>query len=781
MKPVSKLWEVGMVWQKLATWHAFGLVLGIAACGAGSASAFAASTTTYVLTVDSKNPAAAVAIDVTPEDVNKAGDGTTSFTRTYDAGTVVTLTAPAEAGNNPFASWSGCTSSNTVTCKVTLNANTIVTANYNQTRVLTVDSTDPGSGVTIDVTPSDIDKKGNGTTGFTRIYLTSAAVTLTAPAQAGGYAFVKWTGCASATARTCKVTLSANKTVTAAYAGPATPTVTVTPAVLKIADVQALNVTVDVRGPSGRPEPTGTVTLTSGKYTSLTKTLSGGSFTFDIPADSLAAGGDKITATYTPNLAGSSAYTAAKGTSSTVTVIAGSAIAVDQSSTGPAVTDQLIGMNMAVWYDPSTPAIVPAFATAGIKAVRWPGGSTSDDYHWKTNTECEGGYADPSATYENFTNSLVIPSGVDVALTANYGTDAACTGPGDPTEAAAWAKYALANGGHVSHITVGNEEYGSWETDLHAKPNDAATYAKATATGYYPDIKAADPKVLVGVSVNPGNYPPWDPIVLASAKYDFVEYHFYPQAPGDESDIFLTQQAAQELTGAINEIKTELATAGHPDTPIYVGEMGSVYTNPGKQSTSITQALFAGQVLGEMMNDGVSRATWWIGFGGCNDAADGGNFSPALYGWQSFGGYMVFSDGLPEYGCPDAPALAAGTLLPTARAYELFSKVAVTGESVLTASVDGDTTDVRAYAATNNGGTALVLFNLNETKSEPVVVTLSKETASSGVTVETYSKAIYDKSKDGVWAAPTTTSLGAQSLPLALTLAPWSMNLVIIK
>ena len=44
-------------------------------------------------------------------------------------------------------------------------------------------------------------------------------------------------------------------------------------------------------------------------------------------------------------------------------------------------------MNMAAWYDPTTSAIVPAFQLAGIQAVRWPGGSWSDDYHWATNTD----------------------------------------------------------------------------------------------------------------------------------------------------------------------------------------------------------------------------------------------------------------------------------------------------------------------------------------------------------------------------------------------------------
>ena len=63
--------------------------------------------------------------------------------------------------------------------------------------------------------------------------------------------------------------------------------------------------------------------------------------------------------------------------------------------------------------------------------------------------------------------------------------------------------------------------------------------------------------------------------------------------------------AAQGLTNNINTIKSELTTAGKPDTPIYVGEIGGPYSNPGKQSWSITQGLYAGQVLGEMMNEGV--------------------------------------------------------------------------------------------------------------------------------------------------------------------------------
>lgn len=732
-----------------------------------------------VLTVHSTNPVSGVAIGVSPADFDSAGNGSTSFTRVYSPGTSVTLTAPAKAGNNPFVSWSGCASASAVNCTVTMNANTTVTANYAQTYVLTVNSTNPATGVTINVSPVDVNAAGNGSTSFTRIYDAEKVITLTAPAKSGSNNFVAWGGCSSTSTVTCTVTLNANTTVTAAYAGVTTPIVTVTPSSSTVVTVQPLPVKIAVIGPTGQPAPTGTVTLTSGTYTSAAATLSSGGVTLNISAGSLATGSDTLTATYAPDAGSSLLYKPATGKSAAVNVVTGSAVTVNQSSSGPAISDHLVGMDMAAWFDPTNPVIVPAFATAGIKSVRWPGGIWADDYHWATNSLCSGGSPNQNAVFGDFINSLVIPSGVDVALTANYGTNEACNGGGDPTEAAAWVANAKANGGNVSQITVGNESYGFWEPDMHAKPHDAATFASALATGYYPDIKAADPNMLVGMPVEPF-YPPWDSIVMANAKYDFVEYHFYPQGPGTENDTFLVQKAAQELTDSVNTIKQELTTAGHADTPIYIGEIGSTYANPGKQTSSITQALFAGQMLGEMMNDGVEGAGWWLAFGGCSDASTG-NFSSSLYGWQNFGGNMVFSDGTPEYGCENATPVAAGTLLPTARAFQLFSQMAITGEHVLTAGVAGDTTDVRAYAATNTGGTALLLFNVNETASESVVVTLSKQTASTGVTISTYSKAIYDQSKNNVWAAPTTTNLGAQSLPLTLMLDPWSMNVVIVR
>ncbi len=98
-----------------------------------------ASSTTYVLTVNSAAPSNGISITVSPADINGAGIGVTSFTRTYNAGTAVALSAPLSSGSYSFASWSGCTSNPSASiCNVTMNANTTVTATYNQSSITSI-------------------------------------------------------------------------------------------------------------------------------------------------------------------------------------------------------------------------------------------------------------------------------------------------------------------------------------------------------------------------------------------------------------------------------------------------------------------------------------------------------------------------------------------------------------------------------------------------------------------------------------------------------------------
>jgi Leucine-rich repeat (LRR) protein len=177
-------------------------------------------TTTYTLTVQS-SPNTGIAVTVSPNDNSGNGNGTTNFTRTYNDGTIVTLTAPASHNGKNFSKWSidgSYQSSQTV--QVTMNTNRSLTAIYEggtTTYALTVQSS-PNTGVAVTVSPNDNNGNGNGTTNFTRIYNKGTIVTLTAPASHNGKVFSKWTvDGAAKTGQTITVTMNGNHTAKAFY------------------------------------------------------------------------------------------------------------------------------------------------------------------------------------------------------------------------------------------------------------------------------------------------------------------------------------------------------------------------------------------------------------------------------------------------------------------------------------------------------------------------------------------------------------------------------------
>jgi N-acetylneuraminic acid mutarotase len=115
------------------------------------------------------------------------------------------------------------------------------------------------------------------------------------------------------------------------YQPLAVPAVTVSPSASTITTAQALSVKVTVSG--GGITPTGSVTLIASGFNSGARTLSGGSATIAIPAGSLVAGNDTLTANYAPDSSSSSAYMGAAGAATVyVTGIAA------QSITFPTIT-----------------------------------------------------------------------------------------------------------------------------------------------------------------------------------------------------------------------------------------------------------------------------------------------------------------------------------------------------------------------------------------------------------------------------------------------------------
>jgi len=104
----------------------------LAGCGGGGGSTTSTPppTTTYTLTVKTVDPTSGVSLSVAPADNNGTSTGNSSLTLTYSSGTAVTVTAPGSTGTHTFSSWAGCSTAQTETCDITMNANGVVTATY---------------------------------------------------------------------------------------------------------------------------------------------------------------------------------------------------------------------------------------------------------------------------------------------------------------------------------------------------------------------------------------------------------------------------------------------------------------------------------------------------------------------------------------------------------------------------------------------------------------------------------------------------------------------------
>jgi hypothetical protein len=136
--------------------------------------------------------------------------------------------------------------------------------------------------------------------------------------------------------------------VTVTYVPVLTPNVTVN-AAGSVDSGQSLSVTVTVSGSSTHEtSPTGTVTLTIGSYNSGAKTLVSGSYNFIIPPNSLGAGADTLTATYS----GDAYYTSGVNSASvTVTTSSFALAATTPSNIAPgASTTSTVTVSSSTFY-----------------------------------------------------------------------------------------------------------------------------------------------------------------------------------------------------------------------------------------------------------------------------------------------------------------------------------------------------------------------------------------------------------------------------------------------
>lgn len=411
-------------------------------------------------------------------------------------------------------------------------------------------------------------------------------------------------------------------------------------------------------------------------------------------------------------------------------------IGVDAADVIRAADARWAGLNTAVWDgDFDTPANSNELREIGCTTMRFPGGSLSDQYNWATDMSIGQNFQWGTS----FTNFMHIATnlGAQAFITVNYGT-------GTSNEAAGWVASAnITNHCNFKYWEIGNEVYGGWETDSNSLPHDPYTYAMRAA-GYIEAMKAVDPTIKIGAVALPGedsytNYiadtvtnpvtdqthSGWTPVMLTEFKKlgvypDFLIYHCYPEytsggSNSTDSDPLLLQVAdtpcptaysdwASAAASLRQQLSDYIGTSG-TNVELCVTENNSDSGDQGKQSTSIVNALYMADSLGQLMQTEFNSLVWWDLRNGTDSSGD---FDPTLYGWRTNGDLGII-DGTND-------------MYPTFYAEKLLQSFVRAGDSVLSAS--SDYIDLSAYATRKADG-ALALLVINKTPTNILAASIS--------------------------------------------------------
>ena len=253
--------------------------------------------------------------------------------------------------------------------------------------------------------------------------------------------------------------------------------------------------------------------------------------------------------------------------------------------------------------------------------------------------------------------------------------------------------------------------------------HDPATYV-AFAKQFQTYAASIDPSISIGIDAgSPDNsYNNWLPDVLQQSvtqgfTIGFISDHNYVQAPGSESDSTLLLDTvsdpsspydwavrATDYTDLLNQY---LGAAGQ-NVELLTTEFNSVYSNPGKQTTSLVNGLFIADSLGELLQTSYQGATVWDLRNGYDT---GNNTSASLYGWRDGGDYgLIGSPGT-------APDTGTYVPYPSYFAEQLAYKIIEAGGNVVQATSDDP--DLAVYAVQEANGD-LELLVINKSASGPI-------------------------------------------------------------
>ncbi|MDQ3790540.1 MAG: alpha-L-arabinofuranosidase, partial [Actinomycetota bacterium] len=367
------------------------------------------------------------------------------------------------------------------------------------------------------------------------------------------------------------------------------------------------------------------------------------------------------------------------------------------------VAQEAIGVNHAIWdAQLGTPEVADLMRDAGVRTMRYPGGSYSDIYHWETHT-APGGYVAPNTDFDHFMAG-VRRAGAQPIVTANYGT-------GTPEEAAGWVRYANVEKNYgVRYWEIGNENYGNghyganWEADDH--PDKSPAQYATLVRDYARAMKAVDPSIKIGaVLTTPGEWPdgitaegdagPWNQVVLsiAGADIDYGIVHWYPTGESAADVLPKTNRIADQ----VRLVREQARRYAGKDIGIAMTELNTSYgrnTQPG--------ALFAADAYATLMANGVFTVDWWNVHNGLERVS-------TIAGRQDFHDFGLLSSGnCTADGTVCQPAM--NTPFAPYHALAMLSRFTHPGDQLVAAGTSDP--QVVAHAARHtDGGLAVLLLN----------------------------------------------------------------------
>lgn len=445
-------------------------------------------------------------------------------------------------------------------------------------------------------------------------------------------------------------------------------------------------------------------------------------------------------------------------------------IKVDAGTSLGTVPSSGVGLNTGFGDEHmGTAKVTSLMKAAGVRQLRYPGGSGADEYHWKTHTYGDGSGWIPSNT--NFDRFMATAKkvGAQPILTANYGS-------GTPQEAADWVKYANVDKGYgVKYWEIGNEVYGNghygngkgWETDNHADKSPKE-YGK-NLVAYSKAMKAVDPKVKIGaVLTTPGFWPDkekapgdsadWNNTVLsiAGSSIDFVIVHWYPGGK-TTADLLNTPSRIAGVRSSLRSLIAKYTGSRAASVEIAVTENGAV-GSPAQ--TSQAAALFAPDTYMTWFEQGATHVDWWNLHNGTDQAPT------TVHGQTDYQDGGVLSAGTCAGGKCEPPR---DTPFPTYWGIRSLTALAKPGDTMVKSSSRNSSVAVHAVRS-SKGGLNVMLINKSPKNAAQVSLSYAGFTPAAGA-VTTVS---YAKGDTSLTTAKRGTA-GAQKLP------PYSITTLQLK